>query len=201
MQNAAHAWEDPAGGDTLARLLRLCEPGLPRRLPLTVCCAPGDPLATVWEHWVKHLFSPILVPAISQSYLLAMHGRGRDIQAFDLELDHLMEERVAERSREAGRMFLDRLRPARGERIWNKFQSWTRAGDTSGHFPIIFALHGACFHVPLFQTMMAYSMTEWRSALEESGAHWGEMPAKDVVTAVRGRLLKLEENSRFAGGK
>lgn len=195
-QRAPEIWNHAATDEEAwERVTRLCEPGLSRRQPLTVSSL-GD-LEASWRHWSEEVFLPVLLPCLAETYLLALEGRGRDIQVLDLQLNEQLSGPTGDRSRTAGRLFLDRLRPARGERLWNKFQTWTGQGATAGHFPVLFAIHGASFHVPLYQTVLAYVLIEWRSAQESAGANLSVLPSGPLLPRIRSHLDLLARDRRF----
>lgn len=178
---APQLFSQPVGSadPEFARVLRTADPGPALDGPLTFLpdagASPADWLRA-WNEWRQNILSRSLAPVLLQTTSLAARGCAREMLALDRELDASLDPAARERSTAAGRRLLVRLASSRGERWLGRFQQWTVAGESPGHFPVIYAGQHALFHLPLRLLIPAYAYWEWSAAMSARPAAGGTIP-------------------------
>ncbi len=163
-----------------ARVLRTADPGPALDGPLTFlppsAAAPADWLRA-WNTWREGTLTAVLAPVLLEVVALAVRGCVREILAADRALDAaLAPDDARSRSVAAGRRLLARLAVSRGERSLSRFQQWAAAGEMPAHFPTIYAVQHALFHLPLRLLVPAYAYCEWSSAMAARPTNGGTAP-------------------------
>ena len=141
-----------------ARVLRIADPDSALAGPLTFLPAGS------WQAWREQVLIPIFAPALLQVAADAARGCAREVLALDRALDAALSPDARTRGQAAGRRLLARLASSRGERCLSKFQQWVSGDEMPAHFPTIYAVQHALFHLPLRLLVPAYAYWEWSAA-------------------------------------
>lgn len=110
-----------------------------------------------WKTWCK-VAEGKLLPEMQKAYNSAVSGHVREIVAIDNGLVGTIPE--FEKLSRKGLRLLAAHHPPRAERTLHRYNLHAEAGDTPAHFPIVHALRGAVFHVPLAMVIKSYIFLE-----------------------------------------
>ena len=85
------------------------------------------PVAESWQHWMKSLFEPLLLPHLLRVLDYSARQSAREIILLDAELNRNLTPWPRQRSVEAGRLLLQQSTP-RGERLMARLQEAIQTG-------------------------------------------------------------------------
>jgi len=126
-----------------------------------------------WLKWLRETFRDQLSEVFVKVYLTSMEMRIKNIVKLDNELDQLLSVIDSDRSREAGRWFLEGKSELQRAPQWQKYARSVEQGDCPGHLVTVFALQSALYHLPLLPALISYVYFEWRAGMLAFGKKQG----------------------------
>lgn len=172
--------EVPTGEDPeFTQVLRIADPCAALSGALTFL--PGAQLhagawLAQWDQWREGDYTHLLSPALENAARHAALGQAREIRDLDLALAAALPHDAAARAAAAGRQLYASMDGVKGERWFNKLQTWSAEGATPGQFAIAYACRYASFHLPGRLLLPTYAFWEWTAALSARPPAGGMLP-------------------------
>jgi hypothetical protein len=149
------------------RTLRLCCPHFASRGPATFR-PPNGRMLKSWLHWVDVIFIPVVLPAFRSALRHASKDHPDEVRLCDEFIDRRIGcGRARSSSRGEGRRLLREYIPPARARVLERFRIWAQDEVVPGHFPIVFAVRCATFHIPAQLAVASYLFQEWQAATGE----------------------------------
>lgn len=126
-----------------------------------------------WLKWLRESFRDQMSAAFVKVYMASMEMRVESIVKLDNELDLLLSVIDNERSREAGKWFLEGKSEMQRAPQWQKYARYVDQGACPGHVVVVFALQAALYHLPLLHALTSYVYFEWRAGMLAYGKQRG----------------------------
>ena len=118
-----------------------------------------------WSLWLHGLFRNQLSDVFVKVYLASAEMRMNRIAELDRELNRHLCDKQIEKSREAGRWFLEGKSEMKRAPQWQKYARYVEQEDCPGHVVTTFALQAALYHLPLLSALTSYVYFEWRAGM------------------------------------
>lgn len=172
--------EVPAGDDPeFTQVLRIADPGAALHGALTFLPGSHLPVAAwlaEWDRWRDGPFANLLAAALENTVRHAALGQAREIRDLDLALASALPKDAAARASDAGRELYAAMDGVKGERWFNKLQTWSAEGAMPGQFAVAYACRYTSFHLPGRLLLPTYAFWEWTAAVSSRPPSGGALP-------------------------
>lgn len=178
---AIYLVDGEGGAGELERAIEISVMGVGGEGGGTFCCdleKGGGPVGREgfkeqWLEWLQATFRDQVSEVFMRVFLASTEMRIDQIVDLDNSMDSRLGEGASQRSREAGRCFLEGKAEMQRAPQWKKYACNVEQGKCPGHLATVFALQATLYHLPLLSALSAYVYFEWRSSIKNLGKSGG----------------------------